>query len=613
MPAERWYASRWTVRVALILGVALTVLALFGQDRARTPLHFHERDLLRRAEPERPILRWIGAQSSALPEDRIQREREGQLTRVWTGAETWITRRLPIRHEFLGAGLHAVATALFIALVWSLERKRTLALFSGILFAVHPAQAQTVIWTAARGLALAGTLILAAALLIARVRLPSPDPGTDAGGDSDPDGVPLLARSLALVAGAVVLYALASLAAPVAMAALPLLLLVALRRLGVPRRSGLAFILAAAAIVVFVFGQRPVFVTWWIGGAVRDLAHLAWPFWIGPMDAAGSVPTRLGVGLFLALSAAALFAPIRPAFFSAWTLLSVAAMRPPASVAASPGDLYLAAGGFAALLSLAARPAAQALSGRLGALPRLAGPVVPALLVVLLATLCSMQIDVFRDDLTFWRSAVRISPRSWEAHYQLGLELQARGYLIGASEHYRTAMGLAPRVSTPCTALGVVRELQGKREQALNLYRRAVKYNPDDYAALRNLSLLYADLERWGDAERAAREASRIQPSSAEARSTLGAILLSEGAPGPAQAQLLEAIRLDPEYANAYFNLGVVYERRRRPEDALRAFERAVALDPSNIEAKIHLGVLRAGWRGPVRGVAKPRMGKERP
>jgi len=111
MASSRWFASRWIVRVAVVLGVALTVLALFGQDRVRTPLHFHERDLLRRAEPERPVLRWIGAQSSALPEDRIQREREGQLTRVWTGAETWITHRLPIRRELLGAGLHAFATA----------------------------------------------------------------------------------------------------------------------------------------------------------------------------------------------------------------------------------------------------------------------------------------------------------------------------------------------------------------------------------------------------------------------------------------------------------------------------------------------------------------------
>jgi len=607
--AARWFTSRWIVRAAVILGVAVTVLVLFGQDRGRMPLNFHERDLIQRAEPEPPLGRWIAAQATAVPQDSLQRGREGHLARLWVGAETWITRRLPVRREMVAAGLHAAATALFFAFVWSLERQRTLALFSGIIFAVHPAHAQTVLWTASRGLHVAATLLLGAALCIARVRLSSREPRDDP--DDDPDRIPLLARSLGLVASATILYALASLAAPVAVAALPLLLLVALRRLEVSRSLGLLLLLLAVAIVVFAFGQRPAHPSWWIGGAVRDLTDLFWPFRIGPSDAAGDLITWIGVGILALLSAAALFAPIRPAFYAGFTILGLAAMRPPASVAATSSDLFLAAGGFAALASLAMRPAAAAFSGRLGAVPRVAGPLVPALLVAILATLCAMRIEVFRDDLTYWRSAVRLAPRSWEAHYHLGIELQSRGHLIGATEHYRKAIGLAPGVSPPYTALGVVRELQGKRAEALNLYRNAVRRNSRDYAAHRNLALLYADLERWEEADRAARESVRLEPSRAEARSTLGAILMSRGAPGAAQAELLEAIRLDPDYANAYFNLGIVYERRRRPEDAQRAYERAVALDPANIDAKIRLESLRAGWRGPTRGSARPRSGRE--
>jgi hypothetical protein len=264
MAADRWLASRWVVRAAVIFGVALTVVILFGQDRGRTPLNFHERDLIRRAEPEPPLLRWISAAAAALPQDLLQRGREGHLARVWVGAETWITRRTPLRREHLAAGLHALATALFIAPSGS-RGERTLALFAGILFAVHPAQAQAVIWTASRGILLAGTLLIGAALCIAHVRLPAPGPGDDPDDQDDPDGIPLLARSLALVAGALVLYALASLAAPVAVGALPLLLLVALRRLAVSRSLGLLLVLVALAIVVFAFGQRPAHASWWIG------------------------------------------------------------------------------------------------------------------------------------------------------------------------------------------------------------------------------------------------------------------------------------------------------------------------------------------------------------
>jgi hypothetical protein len=114
-------------------------------------------------------------------------------------------------------------------------------------------------------------------------------------------------------------------------------------RLEVSRSSGLLLVVLAAAIVVFVFGQQPAHPSWWIGGAVRDLVHLFWPFGIGPSDAAGDLTTWIGLGILGLLSAAAFLAPTRPAFYAAFTILGLAAMRPSASVGASPSDLFLAA------------------------------------------------------------------------------------------------------------------------------------------------------------------------------------------------------------------------------------------------------------------------------
>jgi hypothetical protein len=40
--------------------------------------------------------------------------------------------------------------------------------------------------------------------------------------------------------------------------------------------------------------------------------------------------------------------------------------------------------------------------------------------------------DVFRDDLTFWRSAVRLAPRP-DAHYRLAPSRRRADIMIGAS------------------------------------------------------------------------------------------------------------------------------------------------------------------------------------
>ena len=603
----------WPVRAGVILAIALTVMAVFMTPE-HAPLAFEEHALIQRSAPAPPLGRWIASMATALPATALQQSREGQLARIYVGTETWLTHHLPFGRAPLAAALHALAALLFLALVWNLDREHLLAFFSALLFALHPTQTQTVIWTAARGISLAGVLLLGAALALSFISPPArkgSPPGEKVHRFSLPGA--FSPRTLALVMVAIGLYGAACLAAPVAAAGLPLLLLVLLRRVQAPRLLAFGLVLAAIAVVLFGFGSFPSTPLWWIGGALRDLTHLVWPFGIGPMDGGSDIEAGIGIVVFLILTALAFFAPLRTAFYAAWTLLAVAALRPAGADAASSTDLYLAAGGFAALLAQAARTAAQATSGQVRTLARATGPLVPALVAVFLAGQGTIQERVWHDDLTLWVASVKNAPNSWEAHYHLGIELQSRAYLIGAAEHYRRAIGLAPKRSEPYTNLGVIRERQGKTEVALRLYKRAAALNPDDYAALRNLALLQADLEHWPEAEDAARRAVHAEPRRAEAYSTLGAILLSSGAPGPAQASLLQAIHLDPDFVDAHYNLGLVYTRRGRIDLAMRSFERTLTLDPANARARLQLEMLRQSLPGPVRRSEEPDAGKNGP
>lgn len=136
-----------------------------------------------------------------------------------------------------------------------------------------------------------------------------------------------------------------------------------------------------------------------------------------------------------------------------------------------------------------------------------------------------------------------------------------------------------------------VRE-QGNASQALDHYRRAMRFNPRSPGAHFNTANLLAD---GGDAVGAIehyRLAIRYGARDSLAYYNLGIALLDAGRPGEAQTELRRALALDPVSADILNNLGIALGSAGRLAEAIEHFRRAIELEPgADSEARRNLSV----------------------
>jgi tetratricopeptide (TPR) repeat protein len=132
----------------------------------------------------------------------------------------------------------------------------------------------------------------------------------------------------------------------------------------------------------------------------------------------------------------------------------------------------------------------------------------------------------------------------------------------------------------------------GRKEEAREAFRSALKIDPDNATILGNLAIVEMQL---GDDEAAlvhAQAAVRAAPGEAVHHYNLGNLLALRKRPEEALSSLRWAIELDPDYAYAYNELGNVYLELDRPAEARRAFEAGLKRDRTL--AKLHKNLARA-------------------
>ena len=202
---------------------------------------------------------------------------------------------------------------------------------------------------------------------------------------------------------------------------------------------------------------------------------------------------------------------------------------------AIPGVIALAASG-------AARIMARSTERRRAGVARALGTA----LVITLGGLTWVQSGVYLNDETLWRDTLAKNPNAWLAHYNLGLQLAAKGELSEATEAYEKAVRLKPDYADALGNLGVALAQQGRMEEAITRWQAALRCQPDHVETLNNLGTAYA---RRGDLKRAALYFSlvlTVQPNDTDAHANLGMVYRSQGKLTQAIEQFQAALRADP-------------------------------------------------------------------
>jgi len=221
------------------------------------------------------------------------------------------------------------------------------------------------------------------------------------------------------------------------------------------------------------------------------------------------------------------------------------------------------------------------------------------LVLVVLSGLTWRRSLVYESPMTLWGDTVARNPDAWAAHGSLGIALAAQGRYDEAISHYLRALVLRPEDADAHNNFGDALQAMGRLEEAIVHYRWALRNDADFAVAHYNLANALRQSGDPEDALRHYRQALRIDPGYVKAHNNFGTALLERGRLAQAAAHFQRAISLDPGHAGARYNLGIARYRQGRIAEAARQFEAALAIDPDFAGARANLAhVMQASAQG---------------
>ena len=183
----------------------------------------------------------------------------------------------------------------------------------------------------------------------------------------------------------------------------------------------------------------------------------------------------------------------------------------------------------------------------------------------------------------------------------LGAELQAQGRTDEAIAHYRRAIALAPDDFSAHLNLGSALRLRGQTADAIDAYHRALSLRPNDADAHYNLANALMDAHRDDEAIREFMTAAEHDPESVEIENNLGIALAGKGRNQEAAAAFTRALAVDPasktareNLAGLHYDQGVTLLEGKKLAEAAEELRQALALEPAMVEAHNNLGAALA-------------------
>jgi len=128
--------------------------------------------------------------------------------------------------------------------------------------------------------------------------------------------------------------------------------------------------------------------------------------------------------------------------------------------------------------------------------------------------------------------------------------------------------------------LGYIQSTSGKRELAVENYKKALEIDPDNQFALNNLGYEYIFNGKYDEGEQLLKKAIELDPEFAYSYNNLGYIKLLTGNLEEGKQLIEKSIEMQPDNAYGYKHLGVYYLKIHDKTQADICFQKALKLDP---------------------------------
>lgn len=192
-----------------------------------------------------------------------------------------------------------------------------------------------------------------------------------------------------------------------------------------------------------------------------------------------------------------------------------------------------------------------------------------ALAVILILAIVSFaQTGHWLNNLAFVRHIIDVNPDVAFAQNDLGGILLREGRVEEAVAHFNKAVVLQPAFSSAHNNLGLALVQQGRLDEAEVHFRKAVEFNPEYFKAYESLGAIYLRTDRLDAAIASLQAALAIQPSDAKALNDLGVAFMQSGRPSDGLAAFQRAVDIEPTNATYRNNLGRALLNAGRAQEA---------------------------------------------
>jgi tetratricopeptide (TPR) repeat protein len=221
--------------------------------------------------------------------------------------------------------------------------------------------------------------------------------------------------------------------------------------------------------------------------------------------------------------------------------------------------------------------------------------IIAALILVCILSLRSWRLaQTYENVETLWRHTIAASPQCWMAHNNLAAELKRQGRINEAINTYRKALQIKPDFEEAFFNLGNALAAQGRRGEAIKYYYEALRIDPDSVEVHVNLGNALAAQGRYNEALSHYHDALRIKPDFEEAYYNMGKAMADQGKTADAIKYYYEALRIRPDFEEAHYNLANALIEQGKVAEAINHYYEALRVRPDFVEVHISLGNILA-------------------
>jgi tetratricopeptide (TPR) repeat protein len=208
-----------------------------------------------------------------------------------------------------------------------------------------------------------------------------------------------------------------------------------------------------------------------------------------------------------------------------------------------------------------------------------------------------------------FQQALRDDPSSAEALYGIGSVYLNQNKNAAARETFERAVNLPANypdtLPDAWNNLGVIATREGRVDDSVQCFQKALRLNPHHLLSLDNLGNAYRLQKRWDEASKVLERALEVAPQDPEANYSLGMVFAQTDDTAKAYEYLQRALKGRPDYPEALNNLGVLYLVTLRRDQAVESFEQCIRVAPGFDQAYLNLARVYAleGARDKARGV----------